>query len=154
MSAGRPTDYNYELVKSICTRISEGEKLPNILKEEGMPVRSTFYKWKRENKEFSDLYVNVAHDKGELCVEEIDSTIEDLKAAKIDASTANVIIQALKWKAAKFYPKMYGEKVDVTSGGEKLPNPQPVAFISVDKLTDEQLEKYIQANAGGNNESI
>lgn len=141
MSAGRPTDYDYELVKGICTRLSEGEKLPNILSEDGMPVRSTFYKWKRDNKEFSDLYVNVAHDKGELCVEEIDSTIDDLKVGKIDASTANVIIQALKWKAAKFYPKMYGEKLDITSKDEKINTSE----IDYSKLSDNVLKAIIEA---------
>lgn len=109
-SGGRPTDYSFDLVKRICERLSNGEKLPDILQDDGMPVRSTFYKWKREHREFSDLYVNVAQDKGELCLDEIDQTIEDLRKGKLDPSSANVIIQTLKWKAAKFYPKMFGDK--------------------------------------------
>lgn len=114
---GRPTTYDFELVGEICRRISDGEKLPDILEKEGMPARSTFFKWKRENKPFSDLYVNVQQDKGELLIEEIDSTVESLKIGRIEPSAANVIIQTLKWKAAKFYPKMFGDKVDVDHSG-------------------------------------
>lgn len=117
MAGGRPTDYNFDLVKQICLRLSEGEKLPTILAEDGMPSRATFFNWKRDNKEFLDLYVNVQQDKGELFIEEIDNTIEELKKGKLDASQANVIVQTLKWKAAKFYPKMYGEKTELMLPG-------------------------------------
>ncbi len=140
---GRPSEYDFGLVKAICIRMSEGEKLPEILKGEGMPARSTFFDWKRTYKDFSDLYVNVQQDKGELFIEEIDETIEDLKKSKIDPSTANVIIQALKWKASKFYPKMYGDKVDIMSGGEKMPT--PITFISASNLSNEQLEKFVKS---------
>lgn len=120
LTIGRPSEYNYKIVETICTRLSEGEKLKDILSDDNMPARSTFFKWKRLYKDFSDLYVNTQQDKGDLFIEEIDQTIDDLREGTIDPSTANVIIQALKWKAAKFYPKMYGDKVDVTSGGESL----------------------------------
>ena len=44
---------------------------------------------------------------------------------EIEASTANVIIQTLKWKAAKYYPKMFGDSkaVDITTQGEKINAP-------------------------------
>jgi hypothetical protein len=78
------------------------------------------------------LYVRIMQDKGTLFIEEIDSFMKDLKDKKIDPSTANVLIQTLKWKAAKFYPKMFGEKaeIDLTSGGEKLSQDTTVTFIN------------------------
>jgi hypothetical protein len=120
--AGRPTKYNFELAKEICEQLYD-KSLSDVLRsKKNYPARSTFFLWKRENSELSDLYVNIAQDKGVLFIEEIDQTIIDLKNGKIDPSTANVIIQALKWKAAKFYPKMFGDKseVDITSKGEKI----------------------------------
>jgi hypothetical protein len=37
--------------------------------------------------------------------------MQGLKEGTYDPSTANVLIQTLKWKAAKYYPKMFGDKV-------------------------------------------
>jgi hypothetical protein len=53
-----------------------------------------------------------------LC--EIDEIALDLRNGLIDAPTANVLIQTLKWKAAKFYPKMYGDRQTVEHEGEIL----------------------------------
>lgn len=153
MPAGRPTDYDFDLVKGICTRLSEGEQLKDILSEEGMPARSSFFLWKREHKQFSDLYVNVQQDKGELFIEEIDDTVNLLRQGKMDPSTANVIIQALKWKASKFYPKMFGDKTDITSQGEKIQS-APIMFIPAENLTPEQIEKYLNNEAGPSDQSI
>ena len=33
-----------------------------------------------------------------------------LEAGEIDSATANVLINTEKWKASKFYPKMYGDR--------------------------------------------
>lgn len=122
MKAGRPVTYNFELCKEICVRLYD-ESLTDVLNsDDRFPARSTFFEWKRNNKELSDLYVNIAQDKGILFIEEIDQTIQDLRDKTIDPSSANVIIQSLKWKAAKFYPKMFGEKseIDITSKGESI----------------------------------
>jgi hypothetical protein len=116
MPAGRPSTYNFELCKEICLKLylPEFKSVGQVLEtDERFPARSTFYKWKREHKEISDLYVNIQQDQTHLFIEEIDQTIEDLRSGLIDPSTANVIIQALKWKAAKYYPKMFGDKSEV-----------------------------------------
>ena len=122
MGAGRPDTYDFELCTEICERLYD-ESLTDVLKNnDKYPARSTFFKWKRENKELSDLYVNIAQDKGILFIEEIDQTIEDLRKGRIEPAAANVIIQSLKWKAAKFYPKMFGEKLDVTTDNKPIEN--------------------------------
>ena len=36
-----------------------------------------------------------------------------LISKEIDASTYNTLVQTLKWKMAKFYPKMFGDKIEV-----------------------------------------
>jgi hypothetical protein len=45
-----------------------------------------------------------------------------LKNGLYDASTANVLIQTLKWKASKYYPKMFGDKVQQEHSGEITTN--------------------------------
>jgi hypothetical protein len=118
MGAGRPTDYTFDKVKAICLRLADGERLTDILREPDMPSRTSFFDWKREHQEFADLYTRTQQDKTEHFIDEIDDTMKELKAKGLDPASANVIIQTLKWKAAKFYPKMFGEKVDVAVKAE------------------------------------
>lgn len=114
----RPSEYNFELCIKICDRIADGENIVAILKDSNYPSWSTFRRWKNENEELRTLYVNSQQDKGIALESEIDDTMQMLRDGEIDASTANVIIQTLKWKMAKFYPKMFGDKVELEQSGE------------------------------------
>lgn len=114
----RPSEYNFELCKNICDQIADGENIISVLKDSEYPSWSTFRRWKNENEELRTLYVNSQQDKGIALENEIDDIMQGLKEGTYDASTANVLIQTLKWKMAKFYPKLFGDKVDVNNTGE------------------------------------
>ena len=116
----RPSEYNFEICKIICDEIANGENIISILKESTYPSWPTFRRWKNEHEELRILYVNSQQDKASALENEIDDIMLSLKSKELDASSANVLIQTLKWKMAKFYPKMFGDKVDVTTDGEKI----------------------------------
>lgn len=116
----RPSEYDFELCKTICDEVANGENIISVLKESSYPSWSTFRRWKNENEELRTLYVNSQQDKGIALESEIDDVMLSLKTKEIDPASANVLIQTLKWKMAKFYPKVFGDKVDVTTDGEKL----------------------------------
>mgnify|MGYP003455626145 FL=1 len=110
----RPSEYNFKLCDEICDEIANGKNIIKILEsKEEYPSWPTFRRWKNEHEELRTLYVNSQQDKGIALENEIDDTMQLLKEGTIDASTANVIIQTLKWKMAKFYPKMFGDKIEV-----------------------------------------
>jgi len=118
----RLSEYDFELCKTVCDDVANGFNIKTVLKSnETYPDFSTWCRWKRENEELRNLYVNAMQDKSESEIEEIDYIRDMLKAGEIEPSAANVLIQTSKWLASKFYPKMFGDKVDVTTGGEKLP---------------------------------
>lgn len=126
MPAGRPSEYSYDLCVEICEEVAYGKNVMQVLDaEKRYPAWSTFRRWKRDVPELQTLYVNAIQDKSEAVIQEIDDIQIDLRKGKLDASTANVLIQTLKWKAAKFYPKMFGDnkQVDHTSKGEKIDIP-------------------------------
>lgn len=117
----RPSTYSYKLCVEICTRVSNGENIRQILlSKEKYPNFQTFCNWKRKNPELLDLYARSRENKSEIVDSQIDEIMADLRNGKIDAPTARVLIDTLKWKAAKYYPKMFGDKVDVTSDGDKI----------------------------------
>lgn len=122
----RPSEYDFELCKTICDEVANGENIISVLAESTYPSWSTFRRWKNENEELRTLYVNSQQDKGIALESEIDDIMRSLKGGEMEASIGNVLIQTLKWKMAKFYPKVFGDKVDVTSGGDKISVPTAI----------------------------
>lgn len=118
----RPSEYNLEMCIEICSEVAEGFNIKTVLKsKEEYPTFQTWCNWKREHVELFDLYVKTMQDKAESEIEEIEYICDMLKVGEIEPSAANVLIQTSKWKASKFYPKMFGDKVDVTSDGKQIP---------------------------------
>lgn len=130
----RLTEYNFELCEEICQRIMDGENIKVVLKSnEKYPSFPTWCKWKRENTELLNLYVNSIQDKAEALEDEMDNYRNMLLAKEIDASTYNTLVQTLKWKMAKFYPKMFGDKnTTVLEGGETPVQVTTIAFKKYD----------------------
>ena len=65
---------------------------------------------------------------------------------EIDASTANVVIQTDKWLSSKFYPKMYGDKVDHTTNGKDLPTSN-VVIMNIDPLANDATDNSTSENS-------
>lgn len=117
----RPLVYDPQICIEICNRITEGESIKPLLRSDlKYPDYVTFCQWRRENQELSTMYAHARENKAEDVLESIDEILLKLQAGTIDPSAGRVILDTLKWKAAKFYPKMYGEKLDLTTDGEKL----------------------------------
>lgn len=132
MTAGRPTDYSQELADSICQEIGEGKSLRAVLRGESMPSMATVWRWLREKPEFQQQYTRATDERTEsqqeLLLEMGQEAIEEAKEA--DPKAANAVVSGyklmadnLKWSMSKMKPKKYGDKLDLTSGGEKLPTP-------------------------------
>ena len=114
----RPSEYDFNLCEDICDELADGKNIQEILgSNEDYPTWSTFRRWKNNNEELRTLYVSSQQDKGISLEEQIDEVMEGLKINKYDHSTANVLIQTLKWKMAKFYPKVFGDKQEIEQTG-------------------------------------
>lgn len=137
--AGRPSEYNFDMCIEICSEVAEGYNIKTILKSKAeYPTFQTWCNWKREHDELFDLYVKTMQDKSESEMEEIDRVYDMLKNGELEPSAANVLIQTKKWTASKFYPKMYGDKVDMTSGGEKIQQAPSSISVRIIETNDEE----------------
>lgn len=133
----RHSEYNFDLCIEICEEVANGFNIKKVLaSKEEYPDFSTWCRWRRENEELHNLYIKSIQDKAESVDEEIDHIMDGLKKGAYEPSVANVLIQTLKWKAAKYYPKMFGDKTDITSGGEKIQT-TPTIIQFVDNEPDE-----------------
>ncbi len=137
----RPSEYDIDVCNEICNKIAEGDNIKNILNsDDNYPSFPTWCKWKRENTELLNLYVNSMQDKADSVDALIDEIWDGCKNGTYDASTTNVLIQTLKWKASKYYPKMFGDKTDITTNGKDI-----ISEIDYSKLSKETLKEIADA---------
>ena len=117
----RPSEYNFDLCIEICNELAEGQNIKRILdSKDNYPDWTTFRRWKNNNEELRTLYINSQQDKAIALENELDDLRDMLTIKAIDSSTYNVLASTIKWKMAKFYPKVFGDKVDVTSDNKAI----------------------------------
>jgi hypothetical protein len=127
----RPTDYTLELTDTICARLSEGESMRSICRDEDMPVLTTIFRWLREKPEFKQQYDIAKEESAESLADEMvdiadnevsqplivngEPVMIDGKVVEVVDSTAvahaKLRIDTRKWAASKLKPKKYGEKI-------------------------------------------
>ena len=134
----RPSEYNFKMCEEICNELAEGNNIKRILdSKEEYPNWTTFRRWKQNNDELRTLYVNSQQDKAIALEDELDDLRDMLRNKEIDNSTYGVLAQTIKWKMAKFYPKVFSDKVDVTSGGKEISTAPTAINIGIVKPLDE-----------------
>ena len=133
---GRPSKYTKELADEICLRLSQGESLRSIVKDNHMPAQANVYVWLIKHKDFQEQYTHAREEQAETHADEIvdiaDETPEttpvyDKEGNQIDIKLDAGFIQwqklridARKWNASKQRPKKYGDKI-VHSGDDVNP---------------------------------
>ena len=129
----RPSIFTKELGETICRRLSEGESLRAICRDDEMPAISSVMRWliDTERKEFWEQYAQARESQAEHLFNELleiadesDTVIEgDDKSDGARVQAKKLRVDTRKWVLAKMLPKKYGEKLDLTTDGEKLPAP-------------------------------
>lgn len=114
---GRPTDYTQELADEICERIANGESLRQICFEESKPSMVTIFRWLKDKDDFCNNYIRSREIQGDAIYEDIVRLEKAVEDKKIPFQDARVIIDSMKWRAAKMLPKKYGDKLDLGHSG-------------------------------------
>lgn len=163
---GRPSDFTQKVADLICERISNGESLRQICRDEEMPGKSTVMKWLAANAEFVDQYARAREVQADHFADEIleisDDGSNDWMKRAVDhgevievpdhehISRSKLRVDSRKWLMAKMAPKKYGDKVTTVMTG---PNDGPIQTEDV-SARDELLSRVgstaarIGANAG------
>jgi len=141
---GRPSLYTNELVDEICGRLAIGEPMAKIVQSAHMPDYVTIYRWLREKPDFQQRYADARKDGAHCLADQIQDIVDTEPLAVFDeqgnkrydaGSIAHnrLRMDARKWLAAKYLPKVYGDKVELSGSVEltlaqrlKQLNEQPV----------------------------
>ena len=115
----RPSEYNFDMAIEICQKVASGLNVIDVLDSDSRyPEFPTWCTWKRNNRELLKAYLQSMQDKAEREDKEIALMIEKLESREIDPASANVIINARKWRAAKYYPKFFGDSAKLLLVGD------------------------------------
>jgi hypothetical protein len=135
---GRPSSYTPEIAHEILRRIAEGESLRAICREDGFPPASTVRGWVLDDVNgFSEHYVRARQLQAEYWAEEIleitdDGTNDWMEKHDKDGNNigwqlngehvqrSRLRTDTRKWLLSKVLPKVYGDKIDVTSAGKQV----------------------------------
>jgi hypothetical protein len=132
---GRPSSFTQKIADEICERLGSGEPLAQICRDEKMPALRTVYDWQNAREEFSASiarardagYDHIAVDALAILDEQpervVTTTGEDRTESRIDGASVQWAKNRFEGRLkllAKWDAKRYGDKLDLTSGGEKL----------------------------------
>lgn len=142
--AGRTSDYTAALADEIAFRVSEGETLRQICRDDHMPAESTVRRWVLDDREgFATLYSRARDLQIDVWADDIIEIAEDgrndwmereTKSGRITVVNDEAIqrsrlrIDTKKWLLSKLKPERYGDKLELSGK------------LDFSKKTDEQLD--------------
>jgi hypothetical protein len=127
---GRSSTFTQEIADEICERLSKGEPLAQICRDDAMPAYRTVYDWQKQNEEFAANiacareagFDQIAVD-GLLIVDDVD---EDPASRRVRSDYRLKLL-------AKWDPKRYGDKQLLGSDPDNpLPAGVTVSFRNTD----------------------
>ena len=130
-----------QIINRICEHISCGMSLRKALKSTTPSIGSeTFYLWIDDDKEKAKQYARACEERAEAMADEIieiadfnaNDTLTTEKGDIPDNEWINrskLRVDTRKWLMSKLQPKKYGDKLDLTSAGEKMPSAPPTINV-------------------------
>ena len=140
---GRPSRYSEDVMDELCERLSKGEPMAAICRDEHMPAVPTINLWRSKDPAIDSRVARARDDGFDAlaldCLNIADDNGRDLRVlANGSVVTDSDVVQRSKLRIetrlkllACWDPKRYGNKVDVTSGGN--PVPAPMIAIPLDQ---------------------
>lgn len=130
---GRPSKFTPEIAAEICARLSKGEPMAVICRDEGMPSVQTVSEWRGKDETFSGSIARAREEGFDAlaaqCLDIADETSNDTVTVGSDenareaANTEWIARSKLRIETrlkllAKWDPKRYGERVHQEHSGE------------------------------------
>ena len=110
---GRPSSYTEEKGVTICNLMATGNSLRKICKMEGMPDLSTVMRWLYHEPSFSIQYARAREERCLTFAEDILELGDNVGLTNEEINKAKLQIDARKWLAVKYLPKVFGEKQEI-----------------------------------------
>ena len=127
----RSSTYTNKTAEQICERLADGEPLAAICRSDGMPAKRTVYDWRMAHPEFDVAYLAARDDGFDSIAERTRQTARGTGESSGDVQRDKLIIDTDLKLLAKWDPRRYGEKLDLSHSGTALKSIE-VVFVSPD----------------------
>ena len=141
-----PIPYDAEIAEAICEEVASSTTyLQDICKSNPLfPCIGVVRKWLINNDDFNAMYMRALEQRMLLFADEVleisDNANADVRIvydrrgeprAEIDGEAirrSQLRAENRKWLVSKFNRKIFGDNIDITSGGAPLPAPAPIVI--------------------------
>jgi hypothetical protein len=117
---GRPSSFDLKIASRICELLACDNSLESICAKEGMPTTRTVHRWRKQNDEFGRDYADAREEQGHYAADTLGDIRRKILAGEIDHQVGRAAADIAKWEASRRAAKDFGDKIDVTSGGERI----------------------------------
>ncbi len=146
---GRPSIFTEDLAATICARISEGESLRSVCRDEEMPGLTTVMRWigeaatDPEKMRFREQYDAARESRADAMFEDMLEISDDARNDWMEkngqdnpgfllngehVSRSKLRVDTRKWMLGRMSPKRYGDKQAIEHSG---PNGEPIKTENV-----------------------
>ena len=140
-------EFSPELFDHICERIAEGESLRAICADADMPSVTSVMRWLAADPTLGEQYARAREVQGDG---EFDKAREIAFAATPDTvQVARLQYDAVKWRAGKLRPKVYGERAVIEGPGDNGEHKVTVTADDAFATFIATLGGHVSAPAGG-----
>lgn len=129
---GSRTTYTKEKGDAICVRLAQGDSLAAICESSGMPSVHTVMRWTLGDAGFRADYAHARDQQAEYYFDAMLATAQSTAVDRDSIAKQRLVLDTLKWVLSRMKPGKYGDRLDVTSAGEKLESFQ----VTMPKPTD------------------
>lgn len=145
--------FNPEAAERVCNRIAEGMSVRRACAGDGLPKAATFFRWLATQgvapigedgkpgvnpyDALREQYARARECRADARFESWDNIAAEARSGKVDAATARVLLDGIKWQTGKENAKKYGEDRAVTVKGDK---DNPLQVRTARDLTDAELQ--------------
>lgn len=104
---------NFEdLCKAVLDDVENGASVRAACTIHGVK-RTDFYDWKDADRERSGHYARAREGCADARFDEIGEVIRQIHSGELDPQAGRVVLDGLKWQAAKMFPDKFGERRQV-----------------------------------------
>lgn len=145
---GRPSTFSDEIADRICDALADGRSLRAICRKPDMPGQSTVFRWLADERyaAFREQYTRAREAQADALFDEMLDIADDgsndwMERRREDGTVDEVFnhehiqrsrlrVDARKWMAGKLRPKVYGDKLDLTSSDGTMSPPSLADFYA------------------------
>lgn len=135
-SGGMPIkEYDHEIGVELCNLIADGDNVVDACSKVHTAY-TTIRRWRIEDANFRAMYTEAIRAKAEVQDAKQDEVIRGMVNGSIDSKVAAEMCKVYRWRAEKYFPRLYGVNQEQPEDERKAPTdlPPEVIMAMIDKF--------------------